>query len=433
MSEQTRQRPNVVLVYADDLGWGDLGCFGADDLRTPSLDALCASGVRLPQWYSNSPVCSPSRASLLTGRYPARAGVETILGGTRHTAGLPDLPTIASELRDRGYATSIFGKWHLGVDTDYSPLRRGFDTHFGFRAGCVDYYSHIYYWGEHTPLHDLWEDDEEVWSNGEYLTTVIARRASEWIEQHAAEPFFVYVPFNAPHYPLHAPEEYVARFAHLPEDRRMMAAMIAAMDDGVGEILATLDRLGLRDDTIVFMSSDNGPSIEERNWLNGEEVSYTGGSAGDLRGHKGSLFEGGIRVPAMISWPTMLPAGEDGRAVGAMMDLLPTILHAVDGTTDRLPDGIDGISLLQELTNGAPAPDRSIYWSYEGQLAVRTGRWKTIVDGAESMQAPVAVAECVFDLDADPAETDNLRGAQDERFTQDAASARSWASVSSAL
>lgn len=433
MNEQTRQRPNVVLVYADDLGWGDLGCFGADDLQTPNLDALCASGVRLPQWYSNSPVCSPSRASLLTGRYPARAGVETILGGTRHTAGLPDLPTIASELRDRGYATSIFGKWHLGVDTDYSPLRRGFDTYFGFRAGCVDYYSHIYYWGEHTPLHDLWEDDEEVWSNGEYLTTTIARRASEWIEQHAAEPFFVYVPFNAPHYPLHAPEEYVARFAHLPEDRRMMAAMIAAMDDGVGAILAALDRLGLRDDTIVFMSSDNGPSIEERNWLNGEEVSYTGGSAGDLRGYKGSLFEGGIRVPAMISWPTMLPAGEDGRAVGAMMDLLPTILHAVDGTTDRLPDGLDGISLLKELTDGTPAPDRSIYWSYEGQLAVRTGRWKTIVDGAESMQAPVAVAECVFDLDADPAETDNLRGAQDEMFTQDAASARSWASVSSAL
>lgn len=433
MNKQTRQRPNVVLVYADDLGWGDLGCFGADDLQTPNLDALCASGVRLPQWYSNSPVCSPSRASLLTGRYPARAGVETILGGTRHTAGLPDLPTIASELRDRGYATSIFGKWHLGVDTDYSPLRRGFDTYFGFRAGCVDYYSHIYYWGEHTPLHDLWEDDEEVWSNGEYLTTIIARRASEWIEQHAAEPFFVYVPFNAPHYPLHAPEEYVARFVHLPEDRRMMAAMIAAMDDGVGAILATLDRLGLRDDTIVFMSSDNGPSIEERNWLNGEEVSYTGGSAGDLRGYKGSLFEGGIRVPAMISWPTMLPAGEDGRAVGAMMDLLPTILHAVDGTTDRLPDGLDGISLLKELTDGTPAPDRSIYWSYEGQLAVRTGRWKTIVDGAESMQAPVAVAECVFDLDADPAETDNLRGAQDEMFTQDAASARSWASVSSAL
>lgn len=433
MNKQTRQRPNVVLVYADDLGWGDLGCFGADDLQTPNLDALCASGVRLPQWYSNSPVCSPSRASLLTGRYPARAGVETILGGTRHTAGLPDLPTIASELRDRGYATSIFGKWHLGVDTDYSPLRRGFDTYFGFRAGCVDYYSHIYYWGEHTPLHDLWEDDEEVWSNGEYLTTIIARRASEWIEQHATEPFFVYVPFNAPHYPLHAPEEYVARFAHLPEDRRMMAAMIAAMDDGVGAILAMLDRLGLRDDTIVFMSSDNGPSIEERNWLNGEEVSYTGGSAGDLRGYKGSLFEGGIRVPAMISWPTMLPAGEDGRAVGAMMDLLPTILHAVDGTTDRLPDGLDGISLLQELTDGTPAPDRSIYWSYEGQLAVRTGRWKTIVDGAESMQAPVAVAECVFDLDADPAETDNLRGVQDEMFTQDAASARSWASVSSAL
>lgn len=144
-------RPNVVVIYADDLGWGDLGCFGADDFDTPALDGLAASGVRLPQWYVNSPVCSPSRASLLTGRHPAHAGVEAILGGTRRTVGLPDQPTLASELRGRGYATGIFGKWHLGVDPEYGPLKRGFDEHFGFLAGCVDYYSHIYYWGDHNP------------------------------------------------------------------------------------------------------------------------------------------------------------------------------------------------------------------------------------------------------------------------------------------
>ncbi|MBO0812536.1 MAG: sulfatase-like hydrolase/transferase [Microlunatus sp.] len=409
-------RPNVVVIYADDLGWGDLGCFGAADLRTPHLDALCASGVRLTQWYSNSPVCSPSRAALLTGRYPANAGIESILGGERHTEGLPDVPTLASELRDRGYPTAIFGKWHLGVAPGFGPLHRGFDTHFGFRAGCIDYYSHIYYWGSSNPVHDLWSDDDEVWANGEYFTTMIADRAADYIDDHAGRPFFLYLPFNAPHYPLHAPEQYVERFADLPEDRRMMAAMIAAMDDGVGVIIEALERNGLRDDTIVFFSSDNGPSIEERNWLNGEEVSYQGGSAGGLRGHKGSLFEGGIRMPTMISWPGRLPTGTENKIIGAMIDVLPTMLHAVDGHAGRAPDGVDGVSLLTELTTGSAGVERPIHWRYDGQHAVRIGRWKTITRGKEAMMAPVTVAEGLFDLESDPGETRNLRHAQPEAY-----------------
>jgi arylsulfatase A-like enzyme len=422
-----KQGPNVVVIYADDLGWGDLGCFGADDLATPQIDALCASGVRLPQWYSNSPVCSPSRAALLTGRYPADAGVEAILGGSRRTPGLPPQPTLASELRSRGWATGIIGKWHLGAEASYGPLHRGFDTHFGFRAGCVDYYSHIYYWGQEHPLHDLWEDENEVWLNGEYLTDVIARRAADYIEQHADEPFFLYVPFNAPHYPMHAPEKYVTRFAHLPEDRRMMAAMIAAMDDGVGEILTTLERLGLRDDTIVFLSSDNGPSTEERNWLNGEEVSYTGGSAGGLRGHKGSLFEGGIRVPAMISWPAVLPAGVDSQLVGAMMDLLPTVLHAVDGDETGRPADIHGRSLLEALRNGTADDDeRDIFWSYEAQLAVRRGRWKAVLNASEAMQPDIAVQEGLFDLEADPHEQDNRRDQNPRLFSELHSAMSTW-------
>lgn len=406
---------NVVVLYADDLGWGDLGCFGAHDLDTPALDALAASGVRLPEWYSNSPVCSPSRASLMTGRYPAHAGVEAILGGSRRTPGLPPQPTLASELRDRGYATGIFGKWHLGADVSYGPLRRGFDRYFGFRAGCVDYYSHIYYWGNHNALHDLWDDEQEVWLNGEYLTTVIAHRASEYIEQNADRPFFCYVAFNAPHYPLHAPSEYMDAFAHLTPDRQMMAAMIKAMDDGVAHILNTLDRLGLRQNTIVFFSSDNGPSVEERNWLNGEEVSYTGGSAGGLRGHKGSLFEGGIRVPGIISWPAQLPAGTDLAGPGAMMDLLPTLLEAVDGRPPTRAE-VDGRSVLTRLRHAVPpnsprrqsGPDRWLFWEYEGQLAARHGRWKLVVQARESMTAPVAIGEGLFDLDADPGEQQDL-------------------------
>ncbi len=439
----TPPSPNVVVIYADDLGWGDLGCFGADDFCTPALDALAANGIRLPEWYSNSPVCSPSRASLLTGRYPARAGVEAILGGTRHTAGLPPQPTLATALRERGYATGIFGKWHLGADPAFGPLHYGFDTHFGFRAGCVDYYSHIYYWGEHNPIHDLWADEDEVWLNGEYLTTAIAERASAYIEANAERPFFCYIPFNAPHYPMHAPEEYVRQFEHLPKDRRIMAAMVKAMDDGVALVMSTLERLGLRDNTIVFMSSDNGPSIEERNWLNGEEVSYTGGSAGGLRGHKGSLFEGGIRVPGIISWPAGLPAGVELESPGLMMDLLPTVLEAVDGRPVE-DDSIDGRSLLETMRQAANdvgatasglamkrlrAAERTICWEYEGQLAARWGRWKLVLDGRETMQAPVVVVQGLYDLVEDPAESTDISSRHPKVVATMTAAVQEWTSA----
>ncbi|PSL08069.1 arylsulfatase A-like enzyme [Haloactinopolyspora alba] len=403
-------RPNVVIIYADDLGRGDVGCFGADDLATPALDRLGASGVRLPHWYSNSPVCSPSRASLLTGKYPAHAGVENILGGTRRTRGLPQQETLATQLRDRGYRTGIFGKWHLGAAAEFSPTNHGFDESFGFRAGCVDYYSHIYYWGDHNPVHDLWDGDEEVWLNGEYLTTVIGERASEFIARNAGRPFFCYVPFNAPHYPMHAPAEYMDRFAHLPEGRRTMAAMVAAMDDAIGRIVGTLDEHGLRENTLVIFSSDNGPSAESRNWLDGEEVSYDGGSTGGLRGTKGSVFEGGIRVPTIASWPAALPAGVDRSGVGAMMDVLPTVLHAVDGRPAELT-GVDGRSLLAEWrTPGTEADgdagvhERSVFWTHDDQWAVRRGRFKRVRHAREGMVPPYVLEHALFDVVEDPAE-----------------------------
>ncbi|RIQ18307.1 sulfatase-like hydrolase/transferase [Jiangella rhizosphaerae] len=419
--------PNVVVIYADDLGYGDLGCFGADDLDTPALDALCGSGVKLDHWYSNSPVCSPSRASLLTGRYPGRAGVENILAGSRDTRGLPPQPTLASRLRDRGYRTGIFGKWHLGVERSYGPLERGFDTHFGFRAGCVDYYSHIYYWGHTNPTHDLWAGDEEVWADGEYLTTLIADRAARFIEDCAGEPFLCYVPFNAPHYPMHAPEEYVERFRHLPPDRRIMAAMIKAMDDGVAHIVATLERLGLREDTIVFFSSDNGPSTEERNWLNGDEIAYRGGSAGGLRGAKGSVFEGGVRVPAILSWPGRIPAGWESTGVGVMMDLVPTVLHAVDGAPPPAGDH-DGRSLLPSLTDPAATWEpRWVGWDYAKQLAARSGNWKIVLDAREAMGPEIAEPAGLYDLASDPGERHNLAAAEPERFRAMEAELLAWA------
>lgn len=407
--------PNIVILYADDLGWGDLGCFGADDIPTPHLDSLCAAGVKLSRWYSNSPVCSPSRAALLTGKHPAHAGVETILGGSRRTPGLPPQPTLASRLRERGYRTGLFGKWHLGAADEYAPTRYGFEEVFGFRAGCVDYYSHIFYWGGHDPVHDLWDGEEEVWRNGEYLTTVLGERAAEFVTRHAGtDPFFCYVPFNAPHYPMHAPAEHMERVAHLPPVRRETAAMIAALDDAVGRILAALDEAGAREDTIVLFSSDNGPSRESRNWLGGEEISYEGGSAGGLRGAKGSVFEGGIRVPGILSWPAQLPSGTESPLVGLMMDLLPTLLHATDGTPPDLPE-VDGISLLDALRDpDREVPERTVAWAYDGQVTVRRGRFKLVADAREGMDPPAVVERALYDLGADPAETADVTAQEPE-------------------
>lgn len=405
----TTSQPNVVIIYADDLGYGDVGCFGSEDVATPHLDALAANGVRFTNWYSNSPVCSPSRASLLTGRYPVNAGVQEILGGGRATHGLPEQPTLASALSEAGYATGIFGKWHLGVAPDYRPAARGFDQHYGFLAGCVDYYSHIFYWAQGSdPVHDLWENDTEVWNNGRYLTEVIAEKAAEFIAANAEKPFFCYVPFNAPHYPMHAPAEYFDRFAHLDDDRRAMAAMISAMDDGVGHIMATLDAHGLSENTIVFFSSDNGPSTESRNWLNGEEVSYQGGSTGGLRGNKGSLFEGGIRVPAVWSWPAANTAGVDHEQPGAMMDILPTVLAAIGV---EAPLAIDGRSVLSELpsarsdsTPSTPAEERTLFWEYGPQLAARRGPWKLTRSPREHLGGPFVLDTMLVNLDDDRAE-----------------------------
>jgi arylsulfatase A-like enzyme len=205
----------------------------------------------------------------------------------------------------------------------------------------------------------------------------------------------------------------------------MTAAMIKAMDDGVAAILDALDRQGLRDDTLVFVSSDNGPSIEDRNWLNGEEVSYDGGSAGGLRGHKGSLFEGGIRVPAIVRWPGVIPPGAREDVVGSMADVVPTVLHAVDGV-EPADDTIDGRSLLPQLTDAAAGDERWLFWAYEGQRAGRLGRWKVVLDACESMEAEVAVPAALYDLAGDPAERHDVSHAHPERFSRMRAEVRLW-------
>ncbi|MGJ6980790.1 sulfatase family protein [Aestuariimicrobium soli] len=407
-SSSAADRPHIIVIYTDDLGFGDVGFNGATDVATPHLDALAASGAVMARWYSNSPVCSPSRAALLTGRHPIHAGVGAILGSDRGSVhGLLPQPTLASRLAEAGYRTSLVGKWHLGTTEESHPLRSGFQRFFGFLAGCVDYYSHIMYWGRTLPVHDLWEQSDEVWRNGRYLTHMITETACQVIEERGDDPFFLMVSYNAPHYPLHAPQEYVDRFGHLPDDRRMIAAMIAAVDDGVGELVATLEREGLRDNTVIMFSSDNGPSAEARNWLNGDELAFAGGSTGGLRGHKGSLYEGGIRVPGLWSWPARIPAGQTLHASCQMSDVTPTLLSAAGVDT---ADELDGRSLLPLLTAESDTPEpRLLFWEYEGQRAVSDGDWKLVTAPRDRLGSDEDTEpDALFCLADDPAETRNL-------------------------
>lgn len=414
--------PNVVVILTDDLGWGDLGCYGSEDIRTPHIDALAERGIRMTNWYANAPVCSPTRASLLTGRYPAHAGVEGILGAPRNTTGLPPQETLASALQAAGWTTALYGKWHLGVAPESSPLRHGFDEYFGFRAGCVDYYSHIMYWGNHNPLHDLWEGDEEVWLNGEYLTHAITRRAVDFVE-NAKAPFFCFVSYNAPHYPMHAPAEAMERYAHLPWDRQVMAAMIGCVDDGVGELVAALARAGRLEDTIIVLTSDNGPSAEERNWLGGEEIAYRGGSAGGLRGHKGSLYEGGIRVPCIWSWPGGLPQGRVCDDPAASMDVAPTVASAVGAPLADL----DGVDLGPVLSGGqASTAERPLAWAYDGQAAIRVGKWKYVTNPKDRLGGEREAGGFLHDLERDPAETANASDGHPEVARELAGQLERW-------
>ncbi len=406
---------NFIVFLTDDQGYGDLSCMGCPDFQTPNLDQMADEGTRFTSWYSNSPVCSPSRAALLTGRYPGNAGVRQILSGHRTASGLPpETPTIASALQSLGYKTFMTGKWHLGLHPDSRPSAHGFDHYYGFMAGCIDYYSHIFYWGSNrggpgqNPTHDLWEDDKEIWDNGSYFTEMITKKALEYIRKAHSEnlPFFLYVPYNAPHYPMHAPKEYMERFPSLPWDRQIMAAMLSAVDDSVGEILQEVKQLGMAETTCSFFTSDNGPSRESRNWLDGNLDPYYGGISGGLKGHKFSLYEGGIRLPGIIHWPSHIPGKQVLDAPCASMDIFPTLLDIAGG--DQCNFEIDGINILPYIQRKSNPLERPIYWEMGNQTAMREGPWKLTINGQlvehDEPECPINLAN----LDEDPGETLNL-------------------------
>lgn len=411
-------RPNVVIIYTDDLGYGDLSCYGAE-YPTPNIDALANRGVRASSWYSNAPICSPSRAALLTGRHPVSTGITQILPGSRSSPGLgSEQQTLAAMLRGHGYATGMFGKWHLGVTPECRPRAHGFDEFFGFLAGCIDYYSHIFYWGQSggvDPVHDLWHDDTEVWRNGEYVTDMITDCAVDFIDRNADQPFFCYVPYNAPHYPMHAPLEYLDRFPELPRNRRIMAAMVAAVDDGVGAITETLARHDLLDDTIIVFSSDNGPSTETRNWLDGANQRWDGSSAGNFRGHKGSLLEGGIREPFLMSYPRSLPANVVCEGPAQMTDVVPTVLTLAELP---IPETVQGVDTSPMLRGNVSTIHEQLYWWQGDQLAIRDGDWKLILNPCIDLDEVLTDGTFLVHLTTDPGETMNQNDCQPKLTTR---------------
>lgn len=397
---QPAAQPNIIVILADDLGIGDLSCFGAKDIRTPNLDKLAAGGVRFANWHASSPVCSPSRASVLTGKYPQHAGIPEILF-SKPEFDVPGLRagerTLATELKKRGYRTAAVGKWHLGSSPASRPRAQGFDEYFGFYSGWIDYFSHRYYTLGGQPLfHDLWRNDEEVWEEPVYQTELLAREAKAFVQRQSS-PYFLYLTFGAPHYPMMAPKRYVDRVpATMDRDRRLHAAVVEALDEAIGNVLSAI-----KGDTIVFFQSDNGATRELRADHRGRE-SFAG-SNGIYRASKGSLFEGGTRVPAMMRWPGKIPAGQVSDAVCLGMDLAPTLLRASD---------FDGTDLMEHLTKRTPVPERTVFWEYRTQMCARREQWKLVVDPMEGLGKPTIPGTMLFDVVADPSEKNNVASSQ---------------------
>ncbi len=408
LSAQSRQdRPNILVIALDDLGCTDLGYLGATDLKTPHLDKIAAQSAILENWYSNAPVCAPARASILSGRYPAKAGVPA---NARNLT--PGIPTLGRQFQEAGYKTAAIGKWHLGLNAASHPNAHGFDYFYGFLNGCIDFYSHRFYWGEpgRPNYHDLWRNREEVFEDGRYFTNRIAEESNAFLDANPRQPFAAYVAFNAPHYPMHAPEKYMQRFASLPLERRTYAAMIASVDDAIGEIRSTLERQGRWDNTLLFFTGDNGATTEKRAGLNREYA--TAGSNGKFRGYKFSVFDGGTHIPGFIHYPTRIKARKLPQLAQAM-DILPTALDLAGLT---LPSELDGLSLAKVLTDNAPTPHKALYWTNQGATAIRQGDWKLVINGKDfdrrpEGNQPLSGDDALFlsNLAEDPSETKNLR------------------------
>ncbi|WP_430974165.1 sulfatase family protein [Sunxiuqinia rutila] len=364
-----KKKPNVIVILTDDQGSVDVNCYGAKDLTTPNMDKLAKTGIKFTQFYVAAPVCSPSRASMLTGMNPHAAGLPGNASSQEGSSGMPtDRVTIAEVMKQAGYATAHIGKWHVGYTPETMPLGQGFDYSFGHMGGCIDNYSHFFYWNGPN-RHDLWENGKEVYREGEYFGDLMEQKAKDYIENHQDEPFFMYYAINMPHYPLQPKAKWREHYKDLDMPRRDYAAFVSTVDDHIGQLVNKLEELKMRDNTIIIFQSDHGHSTEVRTFGGG-------GSAGPFRGCKFSLFEGGIRVPAIISWPGHLPQNEERHQMAFNIDWLPTIAEYCG--IKELPEGVEGHSLSRVIEKKKESPHQLFFWKSGPGWAVRKGDWKLI-------------------------------------------------------
>jgi arylsulfatase A-like enzyme len=402
-------RPNIVFLLADDLGWSDVGYHGST-IATPNLDRLAAEGVKLEQFYVQ-PLCTPTRASLMTGRYPIRYGLQVSVIRPWADYGLPlEERTLPQALREAGYTTAITGKWHLGhARREYLPTSRGFDHQYGLYNGGMDYWTHLRDGGL-----DWHRNDQALQEEG-YSTDLIAAEAVRIIERQSdAQPLFLYVPFNAPHVPLQAKKEYLERYSGITDEkRRTYSAMVAALDDAIGRVIEAVDRRGWRDRTLFVFSSDNGGPVT------------LGATNGELRDGKASVYEGGVRVPAFLTWRNVIPAGSTSRQPLHMVDLYPTLIKLAGGSLEQ-PLPLDGRDAWPTILGRSPSPrDEILHQRNPGRGAIRVGDWKLVVRDGPTMdddgengadrsgrgkRDEAAMGIELFNIADDPSERTNVAG-----------------------
>jgi arylsulfatase A-like enzyme len=409
---RAQDRPNVLFILADDLGYGDLSCYGRPDYDTPVLDRLAGQGTKLTSAYAAAPVCTPTRCAFLTGQYPQRfeVGLQEPLTASSPPVGLPaGQPTIASRLRAAGYETALIGKWHLGWRPEYRPNRHGFDEFFGSLSGALDYFTHVAPDAGEDALPDLWENDRRVAADA-YLTDLFSDRAAEFVARERSKPFYLSLHYTAPHSPWEGPADTAVD--HTDHGAGPMtsggslgayAAMMRSMDEGIGRVLAALRHARLERNTLVIFTSDNGGERYSFHWPFSFQKLY--------------LFEGGIRVPAIVRWPGVVPAGAVTDQAATTMDWTTTILAAA-GAQVAAADALDGENLLPVLTGEREAYDRALFWRTRTRAAARIGRWKYVQEGS---------AEHLYDLAVDLGEKTDLKARETEVFASAKRRYSAWA------
>ncbi|MDP0497723.1 MAG: sulfatase-like hydrolase/transferase [Verrucomicrobiota bacterium JB024] len=400
-------KPNIIVIFADDLGIGDMGAYGSKDIKTPNLDRLAGNGVLFEQGYVTAPQCAPSRAGLICGRYQQRSGFEFNfpVRDADHLGLSLEETTLATRLKQAGYTTGIVGKWHLGTGDGYLPLQRGFDSFYGLGNGS-SYYRPPYRWAtEYLDIDrpsDIYRDNECIIEEADYLTDAFSREAVSFIKRNSAGPFFLYLPYTAPHVPLQATQKYLDRVEGIEDpDRRIYAAMVYAMDDGVGQILDALEDEVISEDTLVFFLSDNGA-----------DPKHGGGSNAPFRGVKGNFYEGGIRVPFIAQWPGKIPAGEIYPNPVSALDIAATAVALAGSEADAQP-ALEGVNLMPFITGRTTSlPHDSLcykLYAWNKLWGIRQGDWMLL-----GFDGPSGRSE-LYNIAQDPLQKKNLAKQEPQR------------------